>query len=105
MDYRTDWPLVAVTALLALATFLLVLASFLLVRGSDQFSEKELEAYVYVNPREAFHMDGQGTLQAYSVVGNSGLTPATNVQRSAGIEVLPPQKLSCNRHFERPERR
>jgi hypothetical protein len=43
MDYRTDWPVVAVTALLALATFLLVLATFLLVRGSDQFSEKELE--------------------------------------------------------------
>jgi hypothetical protein len=90
MDYRTDWPLVAVTGLLALATFLLVLATYLLVRGADQSSQKELEAYVYVNPREAFHIDGQGTLQAYSVIGNSGLTPATNVQRSAGIEVLPP---------------
>jgi hypothetical protein len=82
MNYRTDRPLVAVTGLLVLATYLLV-------RGANQSSEKELEAYVYVNPREAFHIDGQGTLQVYSVIGNSGQIPAINVQRFADIEVLP----------------
>ena len=53
MEIRTEQRLlVAFTAALALATFLLV--------GETHWSsEKQLRAYVYVNPREAFHIDGQ----------------------------------------------
>jgi hypothetical protein len=91
VETRTEQRLlVAFTAALALATFGLV-------ADSHWSSEKQLRAYVYLNPREAFHIDGQGMLQVYSIVGNSGLTPASNVQRFAGIEVLPPTDIPTQR--------
>jgi|SRR5271165_7064152 len=82
METRTE------QRLLVAGTWALALVTLYLALDAHWSSEKQLQAYVYVNPREAFHIDGQETLQVYSIVGNSGLTPATNVQRFAGI--LPP---------------
>ena len=83
--------------LLVVATWVLAIGTIWLVLDAKWSSQQQLRAYVYVNPREAFHIDGQGTLQVYSVIGNSGLTPATKVERFATLDVLPPTDFPAQR--------
>jgi energy-converting hydrogenase Eha subunit F len=79
--------------ILAIFTIALAIIAFLALREAQNTAQRQLRAYVYVNPQSAFHIDGQGTLQVYSVVGNSGQTPAL-IQRERHIEKLTPSH-SC----------
>jgi hypothetical protein len=74
---------------LTLVTIILAIIAFFALRESQNTAQRQLRAYVYVNPQSAFHIDGQGTLQVYSVIGNSGQTPALRVERFSGMQVLP----------------
>jgi hypothetical protein len=76
---------------LAVATIALALATIWLVVDAKHASQRQLRAYVYINPGSAFHVGGKNTLQIYSVLGNSGQTPAINVERFVGLEVSPPK--------------
>ena len=76
--------------LLVVGTWALAIATIYLALDTRWSSEKQLRAYVYVNPDELYHVDGKGVLQVYSKIGNSGQTPAVKVERFAQIEVLPP---------------
>lgn len=75
---------------LVLGTWVLAIATIALALDARWSSDRQIRAYVYVNPDVLFHADGKGTLQVYTGIGNSGQTPAINVQRYAGLEVLPP---------------
>jgi hypothetical protein len=72
---------------IAIGTWALVLATIYIVLSAEGVSHRQLSAYLYINPGPAFHIDGQGILQVYSQLGNSGQTPATNVERFVGMEV------------------
>jgi hypothetical protein len=74
---------------LTLGTWVLVGATIFLALDASWTSDRQTRAYVYVNPGDLYHIDGKGALQVYSNIGNSGQTPAINVERFAGIEVLP----------------
>jgi hypothetical protein len=75
---------------LAIGTWILAAATIFLALDARWSSDRQIRAYLYVNPGELFHVDGKGALQAYSIIGNSGQTPAMKVERFAGIEVLQP---------------
>jgi hypothetical protein len=75
---------------LVFGTWLLAVATIWLAWDAKWSSKEQLRAYLYVNPGELYHIDGKGVLQVYSNIGNSGQTPAENVERFAQIEVLPP---------------
>jgi hypothetical protein len=77
---------------LAIGTWILAGATIFLALDARWSTDRQIRAYVYVDPSELFHVDGKGVLQAYSIIGNSGQTPATNVERFVGIEVLPPSE-------------
>jgi hypothetical protein len=88
---------------LAFVTVALAVIAFFALRDSQNTAQHQLRAYIYVNPQSAFHIDGQGTLQVYSIVGNSGQTPALNVERFLGLEVLPPIPSVTNKPMPREE--
>ena len=80
-----------------MSLFILAIIAYCALRESQKTAQRQLRAYVYVNPQSAFHIDGQGALQVYSVVGNSGQTPALSVERFVGLEVLTPIQNVTNK--------
>jgi hypothetical protein len=62
----------------------------MLVTSGDAANQRELRAYVYAEPGRAFHVDGSGTLQVYTYIGNSGKSFGKQVKRYVGMEVAAP---------------
>jgi hypothetical protein len=91
------------TQLLAIGTIALAVIAYFALRESQDTARRQLRAYMYLNTGPAFHVDGQGVLQVYSTVGNSGQTVALKVERFVGLEILPTEdSISDQMMFREP---
>ncbi|MCC8975929.1 hypothetical protein [Bradyrhizobium brasilense] len=77
------------TFLLVFATAWLVWATIKLWRGAEETAQRQLRAYVAVDPK-AINIHGpSGTVNVGYELRNTGQTPAHNVQHASTLEIWP----------------